>query len=342
MDIREVEQQLTNLVATDKRTWVEFYKLLKEVEEQRLYEEKGFKSFTNWVKKFATNNKIHESVIWSRKKAGKVYEKYQQRQAEKGIEVAPIEELDVSADSLVLVEKIANKDSELGAEMIEKVLDNQLTRADLRRTYKLLRDANAKEETNDNPSTEEAAGEPVEVKISDAKMTAILTNKLMSGDDLWVCRFGMELGMEQPNLHREVGKMSTQKCKAVAEFPVYTSTSRKSRRIDVLTVENYFSEEGTLHLHGIEVKVSEGDLKRDKKYSEYAEFVDFLWIAIPMDLLEVALVEVPDTYGILAFKDFSEDYKNEGHGNFRVERLATRLNPLMREEALTTLILRTI
>lgn len=342
MDIREVEQQLTVLVATDKRTWVEFYKLLKEVEEQRLYEEKGFKSFTNWVKKFATNNKIHESVIWSRKKAGRVYEKYQQRQAEKGIEVAPIEELDVSADSLVLVEKIANKDSELGAEMIEKVLDNQLTRADLRRTYKLLRDANTKDETNDNPTIEEAAGEPVEVKLSDAKTTAILTNKLVKYCDFWLSKFGAALGMAEPNLFREVGKESNMKCKAITEFPVYTSTSRKSRRIDVLTVENYYSEQGTLHLHGIEVKASESDLKRDKKYSEYAEFVDFLWIAIPIELLEIALIEVPDTYGILAFKDFDEEYKGEGHGSFGVERMATRLTPLMREEALTTLILKSI
>lgn len=342
MDIREVEQQLTNLVATDKRTWVEFYKLLKEVEEQRLYEEKGFKSFTNWVKKFATNNKIHESVIWSRKKAGKVYEKYQKRQAEKGIEVAPIEELDVSADSLVLVEKITNKDSELGAEVIEKVLDNKLTRADLRRTYKLLRDSNTKDSVNDNLSTEEAAGEPVEVKITDAKTTAILTNKLVKYCDFWLSKFGAELGMAEPNLFREFGKESTIKCKAVTEFPVYTSTSRKSRRIDVLTVENCYSEEGTINLHGVEVKVSKGDLMSDKKYTEYAEFVDFLWIAIPIELLEVALVEVPDIYGILAFKDFSEEYKGEGHGSFGVERMATRLNPLMREEALTTLILKSI
>ena len=43
-------------------------------------------------------------------------------------------------------------------------------------------------------------------------------------------------------------------------------------RIENLTTENVWD----MYLHCIEIKVSKGDLLNDQKYTEYAEFVDFM------------------------------------------------------------------
>ena len=66
------------------------------------------------------------------------------------------------------------------------------------------------------------------------------------------------------------------------------------------------------------------------KYSEYAEFVNYLWLAIPADLLEVTETIAPKNIGIII-------YKND---KIEIQREAERLNPLRLNESLTTLSLR--
>ena len=66
------------------------------------------------------------------------------------------------------------------------------------------------------------------------------------------------------------------------------------------------------------------------KYTEYAEFVNYLWLAIPEDLLEVAEIVVPKNIGILI-------YKND---RINIKREAETLEPLKLKESLTTLSLR--
>ena len=107
--------------------------------EEELYKELGLKSFTAWVKDFSIRNKIHESILWNRKKAGRVYEKYQRVKEEQGVNIAPIEEADIGGDSLVLLDKITNKNKELGAELTDKAINKEITREDLRTAYKVVR-----------------------------------------------------------------------------------------------------------------------------------------------------------------------------------------------------------
>ena len=129
------------------------------------------------------------------------------------------------------------------------------------------------------------------------------------------------------------GAYELDKYKALTEFPVYTGTSKKSRRIDVLVAENItLDKHYSLNLHGVEIKVSKSDLTNDCKYTEYAEYVNYLWLAIPRNLIEVAEETAPKSIGILIFDD----------GKIMIHRYAERLNPLKLEESLTTLSLRLI
>ena len=136
-ELQELESQLITLAKQDQKTWVSFYKLMKRVHDQKLYTETS-KSYTAWVKSFSQKCGRHESSLWNRLKAGKVYESYQRVQEQRGVATKPLDDIDVSVDSLVLLDKITQKSETKGAELVDKVLNKELSRADLREPYKAL------------------------------------------------------------------------------------------------------------------------------------------------------------------------------------------------------------
>lgn len=330
-EIIKIQKELKHLVEQDKNSWARFYLLLKKVEDEQLYKELKFNSFTAWLKDFAMKNKIHESILWNRKKAGKVYERYAETKKEQGIEVAPIEDAKVGVDSLVLLDKISKKNADLGAELTEKAINKEITRADLRNAYKTIR-GDLKKDTTDNKVIEEnnilqeignddiinvESKEDHENNVTAANIVMALSNHTWLGEKEAVTGFK--------------GKPIERKYKALTEFPVYTGTTKKSRRIDVLVAENIKAKEHyNINLHGVEIKVSKWDFLNDTKYTEYAEFVDRLWIAIPKDLLEVCKENTPKGVGVLIFKD----------GVIEIYRKAKKLDPSERQQALTTLALK--
>lgn len=329
-EITKCERAMVDIINYDKASWTKFYLLMKEVEEKELYKEANKSSFTAWVKDFCIKNKIHESIIWNRKKAGKVYENYQKVQRGKGIEVPPIEDTNISMDSLVLVDKIAKKAPKLGADLTEKAINKEITREDLRTAYKTIRGdlVKAKKEylALDKEQLKQGEEEETkqEVKVGEVVTASKIIQALNSPN--W-------LGIKEIKRKAFRPAYEQDKYKTLTEFSVYTGTSKHSRRIDVLvaeniTVENHFS----LNLHGIEIKVSKSDLEKDTKYTEYAEFVNYLWIAIPKKLEADARAIVPTDVGILVFN------KNK----MEVVKKANKLNPLQLESSLTTLALKLI
>lgn len=324
--MKDYENELITILNADKSNWTRFYLLMKEIEEKQLYRELNLNSFTAWVKSFSIKNKIHESVIWNRKKAGKVYENYVLVQKDKGIEVAPLEKAKIGVDSLVLLDKISKRDKNLGAQLTEKAIQKEISREDLRNAYKTIRgdlQKNKADDKRDDKKTitlsEKAEESIIKIRetIAASKIVAALAKPRWLG--------------EECNKKAFKGAYEQDKYKALTEFPVYTGTTTNSRRIDVLVAENLrVKEHFNLNLHGIEIKVSKSDLVNDMKYTEYAEFVNYLWLAIPEDLLEVAEIVVPKNVGILI-------YKND---RINIKREAEILEPLKLKESLTTLSLR--
>lgn len=94
-ELKRIEDKLSIYLATDRRNWAETYLLMKEVRDKKLYAG-HYKSFTQWVNELADRNHYHQSTLWSRFKAGNVYEEYAQRQKEAGrADVKTIEEVDI-------------------------------------------------------------------------------------------------------------------------------------------------------------------------------------------------------------------------------------------------------
>ena len=340
-EILVCEKELKELIGEDKKTWTRFYVLMKKIEEEELYKELGLKSFTAWVKDFSMKNKIHESVLWNRKKAGRVYENYQRVKEEQGVNIVPIEQAEIGVDSLVLLDKITSKNKELGAELADKAINKEITREDLRTAYKVIRGdiSSSKQKKHDNSK---------ETNQIDKDTLENLENNNSDNDDIDieeeikenVTATKIVNAMSEPSwlgVAKEkkyfAGAYERDKYKALTEFPVYTGTTKHSRRIDVLIAENLRVENHySLNLHGIEIKVSKSDFEKDKKYTEYADYVNFLWIAIPKNLIECVENNTPADVGIVYFE------KDKMH----IYREAKRLNPVLIKDSLTTLSLRLI
>lgn len=82
---------------------------MKTVRDEKLYGS-NYRSFTQWVNELADKNDYHQSTLWNRFNAGSVYEEYAQRQKEAGnTSIIPIQEVDISPDTVSLVGTITNR-----------------------------------------------------------------------------------------------------------------------------------------------------------------------------------------------------------------------------------------
>lgn len=319
--LKKIEKEMETIITKDKQSWADFYVLLHRVETEKLWKE-NYNSFTQWVKDFSVRNKTHESIIWNRKKAGEVYNSYYKKQKEKGIEVVPIQEANVSMDSLVLLDKINKYNPQKSNELVEKVMNRGITKQDLREVYKSIRPKNI----STNPHLKQI--EPEQENHN--------KNNKITTQDIVTTLFEIEW-ISKKKIERKYFKTGIEKdrYKCLTEFPVYTGTSRKSRRIDALIVENITTENvWELNLHGVEIKISKSDLTNDMKYTEYGEFVDFLWLAIPIELLGLAKENKPTDCGVIVFK------KENGKIKAEIAVIAKKINAIRREDTLTTLALK--
>ena len=339
-ELQAIEQEIKNVVDVDKKNWVRFYLLIKKVKEKDLWRVADKKSFTQWVKDLSIKTKTHESIIWNRFRAGEIYNSYAKRKKDEGIEVKNIEDTNISADSLVILDKINKHAPELADDLIDKVMNNEIKRKDLVTAYNAIRPQEADFRTKEqiqravsNSDETNNTKDKIDMDVVQDKITA--ANIITTLSQLqWLGKTATATtGFKGYRNRSEADTRINEKSKVFTEFRVFTGTSRKSRRIDLLTIENLTKDQFEKHqvnLHGVEIKVSKSDLINDKKYSEYAEFVDFIWLAIPLELVDYARETKFKQCGIIAVdKD-----------NAVIVEQAERLKPEMRMQTLTTATLK--
>lgn len=319
-----IEKELSTLIELDKKNWTHFYVLLKKVEEHELWKSK-YQSFTQWVKEFCITTKTHESIIWNRKKAGKVYDSYQKIQEAKGIKVAPIENIKVSADSLVLLDKINKYSEDVASNLVDKVLNKEITKKDLREVYKSIRP----DQPSTNPHIKALDRSSITLdilkgNIDDIKVTASqIVSTLCSIE--W-------LGKKKERKYFKTS-FEQDKYRTFTEFPIFTGSSKKSRRMDMLICENMTTENNwELNLHCVEIKVSKSDLLNDTKYTEYAPFVDYMWLAVPSELIDAAINNKFKDCGIISI----------GNNKASIIHKANKIDSYRRIETLTNISLKLI
>lgn len=326
IELQRIEEKLENLLNVEKKNWVEVYLLLKKVEDEKLWKLKEYNSFTQWVKDFAIRSKCHESNIWQKKKAGEVFLKLAKKQEERGEQPIQLTEAKVSVENLILLDKISknSSDSARTDELIGQVFNKEITTRNLREIYRTVQPKSKKNTSELQEITNENNTEVLQEITKDKNKKNITINSNIESSDIVRVLSDSENWLGQ-KIQRRYFKSAYEQNKfsVFTEFPLFTGNTRHSRRVDMLCVENITTENiWELYIHGIEIKVSKSDLLNDTKYTEYYDFVDYLWLAIPKELEEVALKNVPTSVGILSIcRNSKEDIKKKYKKRFDIKKV---------------------
>lgn len=331
--LNDIEGQLGQYLAADKKNWIQTYLLMSEVQDKELYIV-NYRSYTKWVNHLADSLSIHVSTLWSRLKAGKNYAEYAARAAEHGRTVPKIEEIDVSPDSLNLCAKVAGKNAVEMDKLVDQVVAGDLTRDNLRQAAKARKAADEFVARNRFDCVQAKDRTEMEEKITAADIILALQSSSWlfsqsTDNPIW------EKVITDP---RESVKKTyiKEKYRVFEEFAIDPGTSRHSRRLDALIAENIsvpLHADNPVNLIGVEIKVDINDLKNDCKMQEYTDFVDQFYLAVPdeEDIVNAALSIKLDTWGLIIV---SKD------GQIKVLQTADKLSAIMRDKTLNNLILK--
>lgn len=331
--LNEIEGQLSQYLAADKKNWIHTYLLMSEVQDKELYAAQ-YRSYTKWVNHLADSLSIHVSTLWARLKAGKNYAEYAARAAEHGRTVPKIEEIDVSPDSLNLCAKVAGKNAVEMDKLVEQVVSGNLTRENLRQAAKARKAAGGFVATSKFDCIQAKDRTEMEEKITAADIILALQSSLWMFEQTIINPVWEKI-ITDP---RETVKKNyiKEKYRIFEEFSVDPGTSHHSRRLDALIAENISvpARAGNpVNLIGVEIKVDINDLKNDCKMQEYTDFVDQFYLAVPdeEDIVNSALSIKLDSWGLLTV---SKD------GQTKVLQTADKLSAIMRDKTLNSLVLK--
>lgn len=328
MTLDEIETQLQSLLEYEKRTWTKTAQLLLQVERQGLFKEKA-RSFTQYIRQLAKRFKMHESNFWRIKKAGEYYLKLNETD-----DLEVITQAKANPEQIEILNKIRTvAPMEIVQDLEKKMLAGEMTQKEFREIWKAYRPAKEgktergrkpKQDKQDKQNKQDKQGESapsvlVSTSFENEKTkTLVVSNVLTAANILEALRNShwMAYTFNQETIAR---------FQIFKEIAVDTGTSQHARRIDVVAAvkETY---KGTLPtILGVEIKVSERDLKQDIKMTEYQAFCHYFYLAIPSDtnMIQLAIEVLTEDIGILCITDTI----SEGKYQIQVLRKALPLHP---------------
>lgn len=352
-----IEKELDQLISDDKKSWIKIYKLLETVETQRLYTT-NYRSFTAWINSLSTKLKIHVSVLWSRKKAGKIYSEYLSRAHAAGRSVTTLDDTaapSIPPESINYIDKIAGSNTAVADDLMDKLLNGNLSRNQLKSAWETVKAGRAatgiKPRVNAHDAYKDAVSDATSTN-NEKQITAADIVLALTTSSEWLSHIGIGTDASTaspiiPNLtnHRSgrPDRHVTPKYRVMPEFAVRTGTSHFARRIDALVLENHTIEQMRdknyeLHLHAVEIKVDRHDLLGDHKMQEYCDFADFFWIAVPAVLEEDARNILSPGWGLLVITDDADSKRFSR--SVRVAEKAKMSSGVMRDQTLSTALIK--
>lgn len=331
-DLRQIEAELTDVLDKEKRNWTKIYELMSRVEHEKLYEQKeNCKSFTQWVNVLAKDLHVHASGLWAKLKAGRTYAAYAERAEKRGLIAQRAEDVAVSVDTINLCATIAGKNEERQDSLLDRAIRGELSRQDLREAARAKSAESARKYEKHEKELSNSEKEEVQDSEEQQRITA--------ADIIVALKSSSWIEYVEKSFERD--EYMTKVRKLYAEFPVYTGTSRSARRMDAVILENISARErDEIVIRGVEIKVSVSDLMHDEKMTEYTDFCDLFYIAIPAgdDELKKAVqaVMLPE-WGLI---EVSEGEENVYNYVAEVTIPATKTQGVLRDRTLSTALIR--
>lgn len=331
-DLRQIEAELTDVLDKEKRNWTKIYELMSRVEHEKLYEQKeNCKSFTQWVNMLAKDLHVHASGLWAKLKAGRTYAAYAERAEKRGLIAQRAEDVAVSVDTINLCATIAGKNEERQDSLLDRAIRGELSRQDLREAARAKSAESARKYEKHEKELSNSEKEEVQDSEEQQRITA--------ADIIVALKSSSWIEYVEKSFERD--EYMTKVRKLYAEFPVYTGTSRSARRMDAVILENISARErDEIVIRGVEIKVSVSDLMHDEKMTEYTDFCDLFYIAIPAgdDELKKAVqaVMLPE-WGLI---EVSEGEENVYNYVAEVTIPAKKNQGVLRDRTLSTALIR--
>lgn len=280
-----------------EKNWVDLYLAIAEVEEEQLYRPE-YKSITAWGKALAERGGFHLRELWRRKRAGETYREYERRKEALGKIARPLEQIttqtkSVNPRNLETIVKIAGRDKKMEDRLIDQLAAGKIGRSQLEGMWESAKGAGAKKRKNQY----DEAAQDNDATQSQAMTAARIVAAIQSAND----------GTWLPEEHK-TRPWIKDKYRVFTEVPIYTGSTKHPARIDATVIETFGCEYMTdVIIHAIEIKVSKSDLTRDTKMDEYANFADYMWVAVPAELKEAAENHIDElqgkqTWGLLLIK----------------------------------------
>lgn len=276
------EGMLDELLGDDKKGWVNVYRLLKSVQDYKLYTAAECSSFSAWLRKYAKRCKVSTQTLWRYQKCGRYFEELEKAAKKKGNQL-DIDPAKLSSSGVALIARLARDNPQKGARLAKDLVDGRLPQSKLSQMWRAQR---AELESRGKKAVM-ANGYEAKQYASSESPIAEEKDRINAADIVRALQAATWLpGRVDPKVRPPYVR---DQYLCLVEFPVRTQTT--TRHLDALIVENCTVESEnanfSLRLHGIEIKVSTADLERDDKMEEYAQFVDRMWIAIPDDSAEL-------------------------------------------------------
>jgi len=337
LGLEEIETRLSNLLHQDRANWMEMARLAILVQQHKLYKQRGFRSFTRWIKETARVNDRQPSLLWLNIKAARYYLKLRQLSTD---DLNQITEAKAAPEALATLEKIERQAPPPVFEVLKsRVLAGEATVQECRRIERDYRPAAVGMTNRGRPQkgqegsleqmgvwkqgnhfpaaaeVEEATSQTIEVEalaievaIIPEPLTTSVTitrnqvastiKRSLSSSSEWAREAAQ---MRYPprfwSTHTEV-RVSTSIANSIDEV---SNRSRGRLRLDLLAVLRW-SLKLPKDLIGVEIKSCLADFKADKKWEEYLDFCHYFCFAIPAKNQELlASIEscVPKSIGIL-------------------------------------------
>lgn len=316
MTLNEIENQLQDLLEREKHTWTKTAQLLLQVERQGLFKEKA-RSFTQYIRQLAKQFNMHESNFWRIKKAGEYYLKLNETD-----DLEVITQAKANPEQIEILNKIRTvAPTKVVQDLEKKMLAGKMTQKEFREIWKAYRPAKEGKTERGRKSKEDK-----QVPIA-LPSTILETGKKNTPNTLSMLTVAniLEALRDFHWMAYTLNQETIAQFQIFKEISVNTGTSHHARRIDVVAAikETYKSALPTIL--GVEIKVSERDLKQDIKMTEYQAFCHYFYLAIPSDtnMIQLAMEVLTEETGILCITDTII----EGKYQIQVLRKALPLHP---------------
>jgi len=272
-----IQSEINAITSGESRTWGQISHLLLFVEISRYYCQKettthSFRdfakpvprqSFTSWLKSFAENTGINESTLWRYLSAGRYYQQLAGLDVLRHVSILslPLNQIseDISPESLEILRKIARvAPTEHFISLVEKLLNGDVTRSDLRNVWEAYRPVLEGENIRGRgPRPKQVV--PEEIKRREKYYEATVGNALLASDGKWIDRF-------DPRGYNVF-------------FNISVNVPDISDSFEFSAVAAVRAENGDVYLHGIEIS-KRLDLALAEQFFVGTLLSDYMWLIL--------------------------------------------------------------